>query len=202
VLENLMENHIFPDGTSCEQTIDMSENKFAIYDVNNDGKEELLLMYNTAPLAGQTEYIISYGEKTKELQTELSEFPLLTFYDNGFVKAGCSHNQGLAGDFWSYSLYQYKSESNSYELIGMVDAWQKSFSATDNQKHPFPDEIDKSKTGFVYYIMEDGKYDNTNLVDASVYNKWMNTYIGDASEIDIQYLDVTEENISKIKNGL
>ena len=41
-------------------------------------------------------------------------------------------------------------------------------------------DIDKSGTGFVYYIMEDGQYDNTHPVDASEYNEWINTYDGDA----------------------
>lgn len=201
-LENLIENHIFPNGTDCEDSLgDLSENKFAVYDVDHDGKEELLLMYTDACMACQIEYVFGYDGTTKELQTELSEFPMLTFYDNGIIKAGWSHNQGLAGDFWPYSLYQYAPDSDSYGLVGMVDAWEKKYWETDDQNHPFPSDVDQSGTGFVYYIMKDGQYDNTHPVDASVYNEWVNTYMGSASEIQIPYLDLTKENISQLGNG-
>lgn len=203
-LENLIQNQILPDGTDCEDPLgDMSENKFSVYDVDHDGKEELLLMNINASMAGQAGYVFGYDETTKELQTELGEFPMLTFYDNGAVKAGWSHNQGLAGEnFWPYSLYQYAPGTDSYELVGMVDAWDKNFSVTDDQNNPFPSEIDKSGTGIVYYIMKDGQYDTTHPVDASDYNAWINSYIGNASEIQIGYMDLTEENISQIRNGL
>ncbi|MEA4813539.1 MAG: hypothetical protein VB112_01345 [Oscillospiraceae bacterium] len=201
-LENLTKNNILPDGTdAAELSGDMAQNKFALYDVDNDGKEELILMYTNTYMAGEAGYVFAYDSETKKLKTELSEFPMLTFYDNGIIKAGWSHNQGLAGDnFWPYSLYQYVPETDSYELVGMVDAWDKSFSGTDYQNNSFPSDIDKSGTGFVYYIMEDGKYDTTHPVDASEYNAWVSTYIGNASEIEIQYMDLTEENILQIRN--
>ncbi len=203
-LENLIQNHILPDGADAAELLgDMAQNKFALYDVDNDGKEELLLMYTNTYMAGQVGYVFAYDAETKKLQTELNEFPFLTFYDNGIIKAGWSHNQGRAGEyFWPYSLYQYTPETDSYVLVGMVDAWDKNYPGTDDQNNPFPRDIDKSETGFVYYIMEDGKYDTTHPVDASEYNAWVNTYIGKASEIQIQYMDLTEENISQLRNGL
>jgi uncharacterized protein YheU (UPF0270 family) len=199
-LENLIQNHILPDGTDLgEEGRDMAENKFALYDVDNDGKEELLLMYTNTIVAGQKGYVFAYDGDTKQLHTELCEFPILTFYDNGIIKAGWSHNQGRGGEFWPYDLYQYAPDSDSYAMVGMVDAWDKRTTETGNQKNPFPVDIDKSGTGFVYYIIEDGHvrdYDKDTPVDASVYNEWINGYIGNASEIQIQYRDLTEENIS------
>ena len=119
-------------------------------------------MYTDTYMAGQTGYVFAYNEQTKKLNTELSEFPSLTFYDNGAVKAEWSHNQGRAGDnFWPYSLYQYAPETDSYALIGMVDAWDKTYAQTDDQNNPFPSDIDKSGTGMVYYIMENGEYDTS-----------------------------------------
>lgn len=203
-LQNLIQNYIFPDGSDAEPSDsgDMAQNKFALYDVDNDGKEELLLMYTDTSVAGQVGYVVAYDSETKELKTELDVFPVLTFYDNGIIKAGWSHNQGLGGDFWPYSLYQYASDSDRYMLVGMVDAWDKNYAETDTQNNSFPNDIDKSGTGFVYYIMKDGQYDDTHPVDASEYNEWINAYIGNASEIQISYMDLTEENISQIKNKL
>lgn len=144
-LENLIQNHIFPDDIDAGEPLgDMSENKFAVYDVDNDGKEELIILYSTTITAGMAGYIFAYDSEDGTLQTELHEFPSLTFYNNGIVKALWSHNQGRAGDFWLCNLYQYNPNSDSYVLVGM----------------------------------------------------------GDASEIQIQYTDLTEENISQIRNGL
>lgn len=203
-LENLIKNHILPDGTDGgEQLGDMSENMFAVHDVDNDGKKELILLYSTTITAGMAGYVFAYDSEARALQTQLHEYPALTFYNNGTVKAPWSHNQGRAGDyFWPYSLYQYVPDSDNYVLVGMVDAWDKSYAGADDQNNPFPGDIDKSGTGIVYYIMEDAQYDDTHPVDASEYNEWINAHIGGASEVQIQYMDLAEENISRIKNGL
>ncbi len=203
-LENLIRNNILPGNTNSEEQLgDMSENMFAVHDVDNDGKEELILMYSTTITAGMAGYVFGYENETEALQTQLHEYPALTFYNNGIVKALWSHNQGLAGDnFWPYSLYQYVPDSDNYVLLGMVDAWDKNYAETGYQNNPFPSDIDKSGMGIVYYIMEDGQYDDTHPVDATEYNEWVNSQIKDAAEIEIQYMNLTEENILRIKIGL
>ena len=115
-LETLLQRHMLPDGTDAgEQFGDIAENQFAVYDVDHDGKDELILLYSTTATAGMAGYIFAYDNESGLLQTELQEFPSLTFYENGVVEAGWSHNQGLAGDtFWPYNLYQYNPDSDQY----------------------------------------------------------------------------------------
>jgi len=194
-LYNLIRDNKLPDGTDApELTGDVSLNKFAISDIDGDGKDELILIWTNTYGAGQTGYVFAYDPEAKTLRTELTEFTCLTFYDNGMVKALWSHNQGRAGsDFWPYNLYKYVPETDSYGLVGMVDAWDKNYPGVDDQ--PFPSDIDKSGTGFVYYIMEDGQYDTSHPVDASEYNEWLNSYLEDAKEIEVRYMDLTEENV-------
>lgn len=200
-LENLRENHLLPDGNDLGFSgNNMDENKFAVLDVDNDGKEELIIMYTTTASAGMAGCVLAYDSRTKELRTQLNEFPLLTFYDNGVVKAEWSHNQGLAGDFWPYNLYRYEPESDDYVLTGVADAWDKKYWEKDFQGNPFPDHIDSSGTGVVYYMGKDGQYQNTDPSDESDYKEWIGSYIGDASEIMIQYKFLTEENISLLTN--
>ncbi len=49
---------------------------------------------------------------------------MTTYYDNGYVAAGWSHNQGVAGDkLWPYTLYRYDSSAGKYVQEAAVDGW-------------------------------------------------------------------------------
>lgn len=199
-LEALLRENIYPDGTDIGNAVTstMSDNQFAVYDVDQDGKEELIVLFTSTYMAGMRGSVFAYDNETGTMTEELSEFPALTFYDNGYVKVDASHNQGLAGGFWPYSLYRHRTDSDRYELTAMVDAWDRQLSETDYENRQFPEEVDKSKTGVVYYIMTDGSYDTGNPVDLADYDKWIDTCIGNASELPIQYLNLTEENVSRL----
>lgn len=197
-LADLLQTRTLPDGTTLgyEPMLDMSDNQFAIFDVDGDGAEELVVLYTTTCMADMAGYVLAYDEETGSLREALSEFPLLTFYENGSVMAGWSHNQGLAGDFWPYNLYRYMPETDSYESVGSVDAWDRNFSESG-----FPSEVDTSGTGFVYYIMTDGQYGNQHPVDVSEYEAWLDSYIGEATELQLPFLDLTKENIAQIQTA-
>lgn len=96
-LENIYQNHILPDGSELRDDIsgEMSGNKFAVYDVDHDGREELVFCYTATSMASMTAKIYDYDEASGELYEELSQFPMLTFYDNATIGAGISHNQAM-----------------------------------------------------------------------------------------------------------
>ena len=119
----------------------MAQNQFAVWDVDGDGREELILLYTTT--AGERGFVFDWDEASGELRTQLEEFPLLTFYENGAVMAGWSHNQGKGGDFWPYFLYQYLPETDGYQQVGAVDAWDRALGIEG-----YPDQVDRSGTGF------------------------------------------------------
>lgn len=144
------------------------KNRFSVCDVDGDGREELILLYTTTIVAGERGFVYDWDEATGELRKQLEEFPLLTFYDNGAVMAGWSHNQGNGGSFWPYFLYQYLPETDSYQQVGAVDAWDKALGLEG-----YPDEVDASKTGFVYYITTEGDITWDHPVDASQYQAWL-----------------------------
>lgn len=201
-LENLLGNYQLPGGIVCNIQGDMAQNRFALADVDGDGRQELLLQYNTGCMAEQAEYVLDWWGESDEtgvkLLTELLEYPMLTFYDNGVIKAGWSHNQGLAGEhFWPYTLYRYDAPQDQYLMVAQVDAWDKSFAPKNYQGEPFPDEADLSGSGIVYFIMEDG-YDDTRPVDAEEYEQWLNQWLEGAEELTIPYQPLTEENIRQL----
>ena len=125
VLKGIYYQHKYPDGQDCgfNDFGDVSENQFAIYDVDGDGKDELIIEVTTTCTAGMCVSVYSFDEITHVIREEFREFPLLTIYQNGFIKAGWSHNQGLAGEFWPYTLYQYQPENDSFVVFGRLMHW-------------------------------------------------------------------------------
>ena len=101
-LDDLLSRHLLPDGTDCgyDPNSDPSGNQFAICDVDADGRDELILAYTATYTAGQTLCVLDYDESGDRLRTELTEYPLLTFYDNGTARADWSYNLFLFGRLW------------------------------------------------------------------------------------------------------
>ena len=118
--------------------------------------------------------------------------------------AGWSHNQGWAGKFWPYTLYQYQPSWDSYAQVGTVDAWDRTISDEneDSGFPPYPQELDISGTGFLYYIDANGKHHSSDPVDASAYKAWLDPYVNGASVLLLPNLPLTEENIERLRRGV
>ena len=190
-LEGICRNQVFPDGREFQYDASTNGegNQFAIYDIDFDGKEELIIQYTTTYTAGMVEVIYDYDSKTKLLKEELRSFPSLTYYNNGIVSADWSHNQGLAGlgDFWPYTLYQYKQESDTYIEIASVDAWNKEQANEDYEGNPFPDELDIDGDGFIYFVTAEGTYAQNTVVDGEEYERWRSSLLGNAKKMEVPY---------------
>lgn len=190
----------FIDQCRSEGTENLSGENFAICDVNGDGKNELITQRNNTYMAGQAERV--YDADGNEL---LWDFTRNAYYDNGYVTAGWSHNQGVAGDkLWPYTLYRYDGSAGKYVPEASVDGWDKSIRDTclsyDETIIPFPDDIDRDGDGFVYYIItEDGGYAPVygDPMDYADYALWAARYLG-ANRVDVTYYPLTEENIALI----
>ena len=201
VLYDIYFNHLFPDEKSYGflADADISENEFAICDVDQDGSQELLITYTTTDEAGKTEFIYDFVSALDTVREEFLEYPLLTFYDNGYIEAGWSQRQGLSGaDFQPYTLYQYDSGSDTYVAAAQVDAWERSVSETDEEGNGFPEEIDAGGAGIVYYITPDGE-EPGEPVDQAEYEAWTASWRGEAREMEIPWMKLTEENINMLK---
>lgn len=197
VLEKLYTTYTLPDGTELgyDGITDLSWNKFAIYDIDQDGKEELIVLWITTYTAGMSGIVYGYDSASGTVKAELFEYPSQTFYDNGVVKAELSHNHGMAGeieDFWPYTLYRYDKDSDTYVVAAEVDAWNKAYYETDYNDNPFPDELDVDGDGILYQVIagEDEK-----LIDLEEYKKWCESVIGGAQKVEIPFVEMTEGNL-------
>ena len=166
-----------------------TEYRYTITDIDGDGFEELLLMQDTGVMASM-DYLVLDGQGG-QLRAELEAFPSLTFYENGYVRADASHNHGLAGDFWPYVLYRYDAESDSYQRIAQVNAWDGRLYAQDYAGNPFPKDVDVSGAGIVYYVAENGELygeDGAFAVapmDQADFEKWEASWQGSGSVVEV-----------------
>jgi len=153
-LQDFAFNHILPDGTTFELGEGfgyMEENAFAIYDVDSDGVEELMIQFTTAPTAGMFEGVYHYVDGA--VTEAVVSFPGSTYYLNNVIMCPWSHNQSFGpGDFWPYSVCAYRAETDTFEYVSHVAAWDKTVSETSfNGDEPFPTEKDDG-SGVVYQV--------------------------------------------------
>ena len=198
VLEHIFRYHSFEeDEFSIVNDSDIYENEFAVYDVDNDGIEELVIRWANASVASVAGIVYSYDEEGN-IYRKLKTTPYLRFYSNGVIEADAVHHSALSGDFWAYSLYQYNDAEKIYREAGSVDAWDKSVSDESQYvQETFPAYADVSNTGFVYFISSDEK-GISDPMDITEYQTWHDSYIGNAVEINLPFRKMTEANIAQI----
>lgn len=203
VLEDIYFDQKFPDGTEHDlqpASADISDNMFAVYDIDADGREELIVFYTTTYTAGMVEIIYDYDSGTGDVREEFLAYPMRTYYDNGIVEVEASHNQGLAsdggadGNFWPYSLYRYDPETDAYVSLASVDAWSRGFREEDYDGNPFPQEVDADGDGVVYYVATEGNEPEAPM-DGAEYDQWRDSCLKGAEPIQVPYVNLTTDNI-------
>lgn len=202
VLSQLTCASSLPDMEAIEPWYDlgyeMSDNQFAISDVDQDGREELVISYTTASMAGMFEVIYAYNPDTDELTQELLYSPGMEFYDNGMIKAPTSHNQ-TPSEFWPFNIMKYNADSDSYEEVAYIEAWDKSFSETLYGETSFPTELDKDGDGILYSILmvgEEFEGASNYKYDQADYEKWMDENFGVCEELEVSFKSVDYDNFS------
>lgn len=173
------------------------ENTYAVMDIDDDGKEELLINFGNAhSMAGMVLYIYDYNRTTGEVYVEYAGFPGMTVYDNGYIKEEASHNHGRSAleDFWPYALLKYDVETDTYEQVANIDAWQRTISEDSEPDPEFPREKDLDGDGIVYYDISISYYEPTMIMDNAEYEKWCEQYnTGNQKEIKWHPIITREE---------
>ena len=200
-----MEDYILPDGTDRSADFDpaygniggdVRNNQFAVADVDGDGAEELVIQYLSSNSAGQRGLVSSWNPETGWITTAFTNHTL-TFYENGAVREDWGHNQGLNGRQWPFFLYRYLPQTDRYEEVGALEAWDICRCPDD-----FPQETDTSGSGIVYYIhpaqLDASQWDQVEPVDRSVYLSWLDETLQGSAERTLTYFPLTEENIRQI----
>ena len=121
VLLDVYFNHLFPNDRDYGflEGADVSENEFAVCDVDQDGAAELLISYTTTDEAGKTALIYDFEAALDMVREEFSGYPPLVFYDNGYVVLKEDRSQEAAedGGVQGSVLYRYDAEGDTYIRI-------------------------------------------------------------------------------------
>ena len=167
------------------------DDAFAMVDVDQDGREELLIRWTSSSINGMVkeEFEYDYDPGSGKLRLVSGGWPAVVYYDNGISKVK-HHDEQTNGP---YMLYQYQSVSDSYMAVASVHAWKKALKDewwADGR--PFPDELDTDSDGILYniyiigeeeesYEYEDYKYNRTD------FDELFGGYTEGAKEISIDY---------------
>lgn len=194
-----------PDGREADRArMKDGGARFAIADVDGDGAEELVLLYDAGPgfTAGMMGYVVGYDRDSGETYLQLSEFPSLHFYQGGAVQADAAFDWGQ-GELRPYTLYRHNPQTDGYEALGTVESWSKDGRDAMGNGDPFPDRVDKSGFGTVYYILRGDQTIRTAAPrDAADYAYWRRQYLGDVErELALDYRTVDRESIDSLAAG-
>lgn len=201
ILSQITAGWRLPDGELDTSSLEngfgkMSDNHFAVTDIDGDGREELIICYANTSMAGMMEIIYDYDPVRRILKRELTEWPSLTYYNNGIIKAEASHNHSW-GEFWPFALYQYQADTDTYLQIAHVVSWDKEIAPEWDDDQPFPDEWDQDGDGTLFCIRKEGEgdfygyeYEDFKYDQADV-DEWLGGYLAgapeDAKELTIDY---------------
>lgn len=174
----------------------LTENQYAIMDVDGDGREELVINYFTASMAGQFVAVYDYMSETDILTLE-GVFWSVTFYDNGTAVSQASHNHSYSMDFWPYTLYCYNPEKDIYELAAYVEAWDgELFPEIGTEKEPFPTERDTDGDGILYKILAEESYDVDDYTyNLAEYDAWYEEQLGGVQAILLQWDSIVSDKV-------
>ncbi len=199
VLENMYYNCEFPDWDYKNYPTDVTI-EFAMYDIDSDGREELLVTFDNRGL-----YVYDHNADGN-LVKQFSGYIRSDFYENGAVRVYSAHNQTHSLKFHPFAMYKYNAETDSYDKCGdvygidkdvvdMINKEKEEVGRTDFLE--YPSKYDTSSSGTVYYISPDWNNETGKPSDVTEYNKYYGQFTENTDIIDIPFMELTEENIEK-----
>ena len=188
-------DHRLPDGEAIDKsdlTGNFAENQLALSDVDGDGQPELLLRFQSGSEPSQQEFVCGFDEHSGKLTVEYDCLPGASeYYTNGSIRDAAKSGLSLGGDFLPFRVYRYSPKTGKYEYRGYVDAWSKKDFPTGKEDEAFPDAVDATGDGFLYYI-EDESFEGAkglnSPVDTPVYTAWYKRYFSGAQPVKVEWI--------------
>ena len=146
------------------------------------------------------ERIYIYDEDLGEVKEIFFSRPFTDFYTNGFIRSEVSYNNGVAGSFWPYELFEFDPGTGSYERNAFVDAWDGKAFPEDFDGNVFPADADGDGDKMLYYVYLDSQEGFVPPpIDVEELNRWLKDETYDAKLLDIRWQKITADNIKGIE---
>lgn len=192
VLKKIIDDNKWPDGTAVVPEYDheqIEENSFAISDIDQDGKEELLVQISATSAADMIAYIFDYDEDSKKVVSRWMGAPAFDVYENGAICDYSYRNQTGSDKVWPFALHQYDVKKEKYIYIGSAHSVEEEWSM-----QLYNEEEDTDKDGIIYYILE-GDSIERKAHTKKEYEKWLYSYLGGAEKLFIPWERLWDYNV-------
>ncbi len=199
-VKDLLNKNVLPDGDDFENyaPLILENNHYAVFDIDNDNKDELLIDISDSCTAGMVLYIYDYDESKNRFTSENWLFPTdCHIYDNGIITTAVGHSGGVSDDEnWPYKIFFYNPIIDQYQLYAEVEPWVDSFSHIrpswgDEECEVFPTEVDTDKCGIVYGITI-GENGDKKYFSQSDYLLCYDAIFDGANELEINWIPFSE----------
>lgn len=189
-IEKLENTGYLPNGNYCyvdngndfEKQKELAyPNEFVIYDINDDGVDELLIRIEGTCNSDSAQYIYRFSQEKEAFELLFEYYYGCRFYENGLIYAPVSHSGYMYNDdFWPYEIYKYNKSENKYECIASVEQFD--LIACPEYEDSFPFEYDKDGDKKIYFVLF---YEEFLYLDEEEYDDWRERLLdSDLIELD------------------
>ena len=192
-LRDLLEQHLLPSGSELEIKGDIEKNRFAVLDIDGDGREELILEISQADVENCFTAVYDM-DADGDLRREVRYAAEVGFWSDGIVIATYTDARETDGEFVPFAAAQYDAQQDVYTEFAYVSALDKEMLEKQGLEDEYPEDADTSHSGRVYCIYGD------TPVDVKEYEAWYDSWHTGLTETDVPLVSLTDENISKLED--
>ena len=178
VLERLYFYDTLPDdGDDIETKMADDYETYAVYDIDGDGIEELMLYVNRPGTGSSWSIIYEYNVDTDSLKQELYAYMDNQFYSNGRIVGMDDFSHGVM-------VYVYNPENDDYSdsyltIMRGTTYWDM---GSNNEDH----------SGYDYRVYHSNTEEETYMTEEE-YNQWLADQTAGATEIEIPWKKIVDE---------
>lgn len=169
--------------------------QFATGDIDGDGTDELIVHFVSTVEAAAKKSVWKYNDAAGKAEKLNMDFGMLTdFYKNGNVRAELTFNQGFGDTIRPFRICTVKD--------GTVEDLYSFYCVDSKYEDAYKAEDDKDNDGVIYYcedVAAGNSGENAAAMTKAGFDSLVSRYVPDSQKVDLNFIDLTEENISGLK---
>ena len=176
-----------------------ANNRFAVVDINQDGKNELLVEYETETNPWILTGIWQWDEGSEGLALKDTLRGKGQYYSNGVVSIDVPNNHTNGEVVWPYQLYRYDVQYGKYEYFADAFCTDTEF-GSDNGAYNVAEDLDHD--GVIYHFRF-GDEGNDSIEEAephtkAEYDAFVAQYTPEDQEMALDWQALTLENAARL----